>query len=349
MLATMSSRRMVASKSSGLVSFQLLKLIFSRAPFWLNESTPSSPASTTSSSILPDSNIARSFPSVAGTLTTSMPVAFVNGSKIAFTLASSYDPPIVRMTTLPAAPARGIQTNGPVAATAAPARNVRREILVRLPARDAVTPAALPRSVRSIIGLPSCARGVPGALNRRASGRVVGIVGGTSSLSSTQPSRVSSRHWANLLRQINSALASRRSRSARNATFSVACNAQRTYRYASHCCLPRASSGSQLGPVLPAAVEPVLEALPVHHQRHGGQTPGVERHRREGRHRPAHAGRRCAEGAVGEQLAHDRGHGHAAPVVAEPDQHAGPRLVQMRQVIGGERHPSAPAVLPVRR
>src|SRR6266702_1503900 len=153
--------------------------------------------------MLPDSNIARSFHRVAGTLTTSMPVAFVNGSKIAFTLASSYDPPIVRMTTLPAAPARGTQTNGRVAA------------------RDAVIPAALPRSVRSIIGVPSCARGVPGALNRRASGRVVGIVGGTSRFSITQPSKVSR---------------------------------------------------------LPAAVEPVLEALPVDHQRHGRQTPGVERH-----------------------------------------------------------------------
>ena len=148
---------------------------------------------------------------MAGTLTISMPVAFVNGSKIAFTLASSYDPPIVRMTTLPAAPARGIRTNGPVAATATPAvpaRNVRREILVRVLARDAVIPAALPRSVRSIIGVPSCARGVPGALNRRASGRVVGIVGGTSRFSITQPSEVSRQHWANLLRQIYSALAS---------------------------------------------------------------------------------------------------------------------------------------------
>ncbi|PYM50336.1 MAG: hypothetical protein DME16_06770 [Candidatus Rokuibacteriota bacterium] len=186
-------------------------MIFSSAPFWLSESTPSSPASTTSSSMLPDSNIARSFPRVAGTLTISMPVAFVNGSKIAFTLASSYDPPIVRMTTLPAAPARGIRTNGPVAATATPAvpaRNVRREILVRVLARDAVIPAALPRSVRSIIGVPSCARGVPGALNRRASGRVVGIVGGTSRFSITQPSEVSRQHWANLLRQIYSALAS---------------------------------------------------------------------------------------------------------------------------------------------
>src|SRR5206468_79187 len=252
-------------------------------------------ASTTSSSMLPDSNIARSFPRVAGTLTISMPVAFVNGSKIAFTLASSYDPPIVRMTTLPAAPARGIRTNGPVAATATPAvpaRNVRREILVRVLARDAVIPAALPRSVRSIIGVPSCARGVPGALNRRASGRVVGIVGGTSRFSITQPSKVSR---------------------------------------------------------LPAAVEPVLEALPVDHQRHGRQTPGVERHGRDGRHRPAHVGRRGAEGTVGEQLAHDRGHGHAAPVVAEPDQHTRPRLVQMRQVIGGERHPPTPAVLPLRR
>jgi hypothetical protein len=39
--------------------------------------------------MLPDSNIARSLPSVAGTLTTSMPVAFVNGSTMALTTASS--------------------------------------------------------------------------------------------------------------------------------------------------------------------------------------------------------------------------------------------------------------------
>jgi len=36
-------------------------------------------------SMLPDSNIVRSLPSVAGTLTTSMPVAFVNGSTMALT------------------------------------------------------------------------------------------------------------------------------------------------------------------------------------------------------------------------------------------------------------------------
>src|SRR5712692_9192889 len=66
--------------------------------------------------------------------------------------------------------------------------------------------------------------------------------GSTSSMSSDG-------YWANLLRHINSALASRRGRLARNATFSVASNAQRTPTYASHCWLPRASSGSQLGPV----------------------------------------------------------------------------------------------------
>src|SRR5437660_11723102 len=41
-------------------------------------------------------------------------------------------------------------------------------------------------------------------------------------------------YWANLLR---------------HTSFSVASNAQRTPTYASHCWLPRASSGSQLGPV----------------------------------------------------------------------------------------------------
>ena len=61
----------------------------SSAPFWLSEIMPSSPASTTSSSMLPDSNIASSLPSVAGTFTTSMPVAFVKGSKMAFTVDSS--------------------------------------------------------------------------------------------------------------------------------------------------------------------------------------------------------------------------------------------------------------------
>src|SRR5439155_2524039 len=45
--------------------------------------------------------------------------------------------------------------------------------------------------------------------------------------------------WVNLLRQIFSALASWLRLSARRATFSVACNAQRTYRYASRCRLPR--------------------------------------------------------------------------------------------------------------
>src|SRR5712692_4477922 len=47
-------------------------------------------------------------------------------------------------------------------------------------------------------------------------------------------------YWANLLRHIDSALASHLRCSARTTTFSVASNAQRTYRYASHCWLPRA-------------------------------------------------------------------------------------------------------------
>ena len=76
--------------------------------------------------------MARTLPSVAGTFTTSMPVAFVKGSKIAFTVDSSYDPPIVRMMTLPAAPARCVHTNGPAAAARpAPATNLRRVILSR--------------------------------------------------------------------------------------------------------------------------------------------------------------------------------------------------------------------------
>src|SRR5713226_587876 len=47
-------------------------------------------------------------------------------------------------------------------------------------------------------------------------------------------------YWANLLR---------------HTSFSVACNAQRTYRYASRCRLRRASSGSQLDPVPSSATE----------------------------------------------------------------------------------------------
>jgi hypothetical protein len=39
--------------------------------------------------MFPDSNMASSLPRLAGTLTISIPVAFVKGSKIAFTLASS--------------------------------------------------------------------------------------------------------------------------------------------------------------------------------------------------------------------------------------------------------------------
>src|SRR5713226_4285561 len=76
--------------------------------------------------------------------------------------------------------------------------------------------------------------------------------------------RLQGGYWANLLRQINSALASRQGRSARKATFSVASNAQRTPTYASRCRLPRAwwfelrggaprrglsRSGSQLDPI----------------------------------------------------------------------------------------------------
>src|SRR5262249_5589117 len=56
-------------------------------------------------------------------------------------------------------------------------------------------------------------------------------------------------YWANLLRQIYSALTSRQGRSARTSTFSVAGDAQRTPTYARQSRLPRASSGSQLGPV----------------------------------------------------------------------------------------------------
>src|SRR6266852_9068950 len=47
-------------------------------------------------------------------------------------------------------------------------------------------------------------------------------------------------YWANFLRHTYSALASRPGRSARTATFSVARDAQRTYRYARQSGLPRA-------------------------------------------------------------------------------------------------------------
>jgi len=104
----------------------------------------------------------------------------VKGSKIDFTVASSYEPPMVRMMTFPAALDRPVQMNGlAAAAMAVTARNFRREIL--------------PRAVRSIMVSPST-------------------------------SRVSS----GLLR-----------------------------------------------------LEPVLEALPVKHQRHDRPTPGVERDRRD--------------------------------------------------------------------
>src|SRR5712691_676583 len=43
-----------------------------------------------------------------------------------------------------------------------------------------------------------------------------------------RPSQARRGYWANLLRQLHSALASRRGRSARNATFSVGSNPQRT-------------------------------------------------------------------------------------------------------------------------
>src|SRR5436309_15889076 len=78
--------------------------------------------------MLPDSNIARSFPRLAGTLTTSTPVALVKGSKMVLTTASSYAPPMVRTTILPAAPARRTHTNGaaPAARPAALARKPRR-------------------------------------------------------------------------------------------------------------------------------------------------------------------------------------------------------------------------------
>src|SRR5438128_7463042 len=77
-------------------------------------------------------------------------------------------------------------------------------------------------------------------------------------------------HWVNLLRQIFSALASWLRLSARTATFSVACNAQRTYRYASRCRLPRASSGSQLAPVPAPKTDPLPRAqaaATAHHSR----------------------------------------------------------------------------------
>src|ERR1044071_4914267 len=112
----------------------------------------------------PASCMARTLPRVAGTFTTSIPVALVKGSKIAFTLASSYDPPMVRMMTLPAALDRRVQMNGAAVARPAPATKVRREILI----------------VRSVMSWPPAPGGVRGALSFRVLGRVVGTVGGKS-------------------------------------------------------------------------------------------------------------------------------------------------------------------------
>src|SRR5262245_6239724 len=89
--------------------------------------------------MLPDSNIAMSFPRVAGTFTTSTPVALVKGSKMVLTTASSYAPPMVRTTIRPAAPARRTHTHG-AARPALPARKVRR-----------VTPPPTRGTLRSLV------------------------------------------------------------------------------------------------------------------------------------------------------------------------------------------------------
>src|SRR5437867_12476582 len=99
----------------------------------------------------------------------------------------------------------------------------------------------------------------------------------------------------------------------------------------------------------PARVDPVLEALPVDDERHDGKPPGMQRDGRDRRQGPAYLRGGGAERAIRENPPHHRGHGHPAAVVAEADVHAGLRLVHVRQMIGGEGHATAPAVLPLRR
>jgi hypothetical protein len=75
----------------------------------------------------------------------------------------------------------------------------------------------------------------------------------------------------------------------------------------------------------------------------------VEGNGRDGHDRPAEVGGGDAERTVRQQLPHHRGHRDPAAVVAETDQEARSRLVQMRQVVGGEGDAPAPAMLPLRR
>src|SRR5262249_1521957 len=197
--------------------------------------------------MLPASCMARTLPRVAGTFTTSMPVAFVKGSNITFTFASPWAPRRGRLMPFPAALARRVHTKGAAAARLAPATpavatNVRRDIVLGCV------------SVRSLMALPPAPGGCPARSTYRT-GCVVGIVGGTSR---SMPS------------------------------FQV-------------------SSGA-------ARVDPVLQALPVDDQRHHGQPPGVKRNGRDGHLGPAYLGGRGAERAIGEELAHEGGHGDPAAV-----------------------------------
>ena len=54
---------------------------------------------------------------------------------------------------------------------------------------------------------------------------------------------------------------------------------------------------------------------------------------------------RHAEDPSGQQTAHDRGHRDATAVVSQSGQQAGAQFVQMRQVIAGHGHQSAPVVV----
>src|SRR5262249_36065821 len=105
--------------------------------------------------MLPDSNIARSFPRVAGTFSTSTPVALVKGSKMVLTTASSYAPPIVRTTIRPAPPACRAPTYvGAVApAGAAPPARPTPPARPALPARKVrrVTPPPTRGTLRSLV------------------------------------------------------------------------------------------------------------------------------------------------------------------------------------------------------
>src|SRR5216683_3383109 len=103
-------------------------------------------------------------------------------------------------------------------------------------------------------------------------------------------------HWVNLLR---------------HTSFSVACNAQRTYRYASRCRLPRASSGSQLDPVPPAPKFDLV--MVIWHDRHDDLGGRDEQHDSSRRPRAAHRAReRMRDAAPRSHADRDRHHALAA-------------------------------------